>query len=42
MKEMSQVLLFVEFILDIDREILRQIFLVNLELGYDRKMAFVF
>jgi len=32
MKEMSQVLLFAEFLLDIDKEILRQIFLVDFEL----------
>ena len=33
MKEISQVLLFVEFRLDIDRKILKQIFIINFELG---------
>ena len=42
MKEMSQVLLFVDFILDIDRKILSWIFLVNFGLGQDSKMAFLF
>ena len=33
MKEMYQVLLFAEFILEIDRKIFRWIFLVDFELG---------